>query len=146
ELKDIKILTQRKESVQPVDSLLDMPIATPRDEIVDLRAIATLERVTGPDQIRHVDRQRAVTLELTPPPGAPLETVIDQVNGIVAGLRAEGVIPPGVDVSLAGSAGKLADIRNALLGDGTLIGFFSSSLFLAFVVIYLLMVVLFQSW
>ncbi len=146
ELKDIKILTRRGESEQPVDALLDMPIATPRGEIVDLRAIATLERVTGPDQIRHVDRQRAVTLELTPPPGAPLETVIEQVNGIIAELRASGVIPAGVDVSLAGSAGKLADIRNALLGDGTAAGFFTSSLFLAFVVIYLLMVVLFQSW
>ena len=61
-------------------------------------------------------------------------------------MKAQGAIPPGVDVSLAGSAGKLADIKNSLLGDGTLAGTFGSSLFLAFVIIYLLMVVLFQSW
>ena len=146
ELKDIKILTERGDASQPLDVLLDLPIATPSGDIVDLRSIATLDRVRGPDQIRHVDRQRSVTLELTPPPGVPLETVIDDVNALVAGMREQGAIPAGVDVSLAGSAGKLADIRNALLGDGTLAGFFSSSLFLAFIVIYLLMVVLFQSW
>ena len=146
ELKDIKILTERKPDAPPLDSLLDLPIATPGGNIVDLRSIATLSRVKGPDQIRHVDRQRSVTLELTPPPGIPLETVIDQVNGLISGMRAQGAIPAGVDVSLAGSAGKLADIRNALLGDGTLFGTLTSSLFLAFMVIYLLMVVLFQSW
>jgi len=146
ELKDIKILTKRSEGQQPLDKLLDLPIAAPGGEIVDLRSIATLQRVRGPDQIRHVDRQRSVTLELTPPPGAPLETVIDQVNGIVAGMKEQGAIPPGVDVTLAGSAGKLAEIKNSLLGDGSLAGTLGSSLFLAGVVIYLLMVVLFQSW
>jgi HAE1 family hydrophobic/amphiphilic exporter-1 len=146
ELKDIKILTRGEDGQQPLDKLLDLPVATPIGAIVDLRSIAQLERVRGPDQIRHVDRQRAVTLELTPPPGAPLETVISQVEGIVAGMKSQGVIPPGVDVSLAGSAGKLAEIKTSLLGDGTLAGTFGSSLFLAFVVIYLLMVVLFQSW
>jgi HAE1 family hydrophobic/amphiphilic exporter-1 len=146
ELKDIKILTERKQDSQPLDSLLDLPIATPTGSVVDLRSIAKLSRVSGPDQIRHVDRQRSVTLELTPPPGIPLETVIEQVNQLLTGMQAQGAIPAGVDVSLAGSAGKLADIRDALLGDGSLAGTLSSSLFLAFIVIYLLMVILFQSW
>lgn len=146
ELKDIKILTKGTDNQSPLDKLLDLPVATPTGDIVDLRSIARLERVRGPDQIRHVDRQRAVTLELTPAPGEPLETVISRVEGMIEGMKAEGAIPPGVDVSLAGSAGKLADIKASLLGDGTLAGTFGSSLFLAFVIIYLLMVVLFQSW
>jgi HAE1 family hydrophobic/amphiphilic exporter-1 len=75
-----------------------------------------------------------------------LETVISEVNGLIEGMKEQGAIPPGVDVSLSGSAGKLAEIKNSLLGDGTLIGTVASSLFLAFVVIYLLMVILFQSW
>jgi HAE1 family hydrophobic/amphiphilic exporter-1 len=146
ELKDIKILTARDDGKQPLDKLLDLPLATPDGDIVDLRSVARVERVQGPDRIRHVDRQRAVTLELEPPPGEPLETVIDQVNGVVDELRAQGAIPPGVDVGLSGSAGKLAEIRNSLLGDGTLAGTVASSLFMAFLVIYLLMVILFQSW
>jgi len=146
ELKDIKILTRREADEQPLDKLLDLPLATPNGDIVDLRSVANLERVRGPNQIRHVDRQRAVTLELEPPAGAPLETIIDQVEGIVGEMRDQGAIPAGVDVSLSGSAGKLAQIRDSLLGDGTLAGTLGSSLFLAFIVIYLLMVVLFQSW
>ncbi len=146
ELKDIKILTKREDGEQPLDKLLDLPVATPTGAIVDLRSIAKLERVRGPDQIRHVDRQRAVTLELTPPPGQPLETVIDQVNGMIAGMREQGVIPPGVDVSLAGSAGKLSEIMESLLGDGSIAGALGSSLIMAVIIIYLLLVVLFQSW
>lgn len=146
ELKDIKILTRRDSGEEPLDKLMDLQLASPTGAVVDLRSVARLERVRGPDQIRHVDRQRAVTLELTPPPGQPLETVIDQVNGIIAQARSSGAVPPGIDVGLAGSAGKLAEIKESLLGDGSLKGTVGSSLFLAFVVIYLLMVVLFQSW
>jgi HAE1 family hydrophobic/amphiphilic exporter-1 len=146
ELKDIKILTRRRPGEKPIDKLLDLPLATPSGDSVDLRSVARLERVRGPDQIRHVDRQRAVTLELSPPPGRPLESVINEVESVVATMRGDGSIPPGVDVGLAGSAGKLAEITDVLLGDGTFVGTIGSSLFLAFTVIYLLMVVLFQSW
>ncbi|NNM29919.1 MAG: efflux RND transporter permease subunit, partial [Akkermansiaceae bacterium] len=146
ELKDIKILTRLDGDAEPLDKLLDLPIATPSGAVVDLRAVAKVERGRGPDQIRHVDRERAVTLELTPPPGQPLETAIGQVEGIVAGMRSSGAIPPGVEVRFAGSAGKLAEIKESLLGDGTLKGTLGSSLFMAFIIIYLLMVVLFQSW
>ena len=146
ELKDIKILTRLNGNQEPLDKLLDLPIAAPTGAIVDLRSVARLERVRGPDQIRHVDRQRAVTLELTPPPGQPLETAIAEVEAVVERLKSQGAIPPEVSVTLSGSAGKLAEIKESLLGDGTLAGTIGSSLFLAFVVIYLLMVVLFQSW
>ncbi len=47
---------------------------------------------------------------------------------------------------LAGSAGQLSQIRQALMGDGSIIGTLGSSLFLALAIVYLLMVVLFQSW
>jgi HAE1 family hydrophobic/amphiphilic exporter-1 len=98
------------------------------------------------DSIKHVDRQRAVTLQLTPPKGMALGTAIEQIDAATAGLRAAGAIPPGVAVTLSGSAGHLAEIEAALLGDGTILGTLQSSLFLALLVVYLLMVVLFQSW
>jgi HAE1 family hydrophobic/amphiphilic exporter-1 len=75
-----------------------------------------------------------------------LETAIDEVNALVDGLREQGAIAPGIDVRMAGSAGKLNEIKTALLGDGTLLGTFMSSMFLAFLVVYLVLVVLFQSW
>jgi HAE1 family hydrophobic/amphiphilic exporter-1 len=146
ELRDMKVISKHAFDTNPIDGILNAPIATPTGHIIDLRTVASVERVLGPDEIRHVDRSRAVTLQFTPPPGQPLETAIDEVNALVDGLREQGAIAPGIDVRMAGSAGKLNEIKTALLGDGTLLGTFMSSMFLAFLVVYLVLVVLFQSW
>lgn len=146
ELKDLKIINQDALGAHPTDSLVNTPIAAPNGEVLDVRSIATVERVREPDQIKHIDRQRAVTLQFTPPPGLPLQEAVDAVNRFVADLRAAGAIKPGVEVQLAGSAGQLAELKQALIGDGTIVGTLGSSLFLAFLIVYLLMVVLFQSW
>jgi HAE1 family hydrophobic/amphiphilic exporter-1 len=147
ELKDIKIISQTAiESDNPLDALLQVPLATPTGHTVDLENIATVERLQDADKIKHVNRQRAVTLQFTPPDGLVMEDAINAINGMVAELREQGEISPLVEVQLAGSAGKLNDIKQALMGDGSFLGTISSSLFLAMVVVYLVMVVLFQNW
>lgn len=146
ELKDIKIISQNALSEIPLESLMQTPLATPQGNVVDLQNVATVERLRVPDQIKHVDRQRAVTLEFTAPAGMPMEEAIASLNTMVSELRGVGAIPAAVDVNLAGSAGKLAEIKQALLGDGSFSGMLSSSLFLAFAVVFLVMVILFQNW
>jgi HAE1 family hydrophobic/amphiphilic exporter-1 len=146
ELKDLKILTPAALNNRPIDALLQSPLATPDGRIVDLQSLVSLQRLREPDQIKHADRQRAVTLQVTPPPGMPLEDAISGIQTAVAGLKTQGVISPDVEVNLAGSAGKLSEIKTALLGDGSAIGLITSSLFLALLGVYLLMVILFQSW
>ena len=146
ELKDIKILSRYSRGSEALEQLLEAPVATPGGAVVDFGSVAELQRVQGPEEIRHVDRLRAVTIELTPPAGMPLEEAIAQVNETVNGLRAGQVIPETVSVQLSGSAGKLNEIKTILLGDGSFMGTVSSTLFLAFLVIYLLLVILFQSW
>jgi hydrophobic/amphiphilic exporter-1 (mainly G- bacteria), HAE1 family len=146
ELKDLKVINRDALAPNATDALLNTPLATPDGAVVDLESLATVERVRAVDQIKRVDRQRAVTLQFTPPAGLPLQEAVDKVNAMVAKLRDGGGIPSGVDVKLAGSAGQLAQLKTILLGDGTLVGTLSSSLFLALLIVYLLMVVLFQSW
>jgi len=146
ELKDIKIVSPESFGDRPIEHLRRTVIASPDGSVMDLANVASIERVSVPDSIKHVNRQRGVTLQFTPPVGTPLQEAIDEVQGLVAELRASQEIPSGVEVGLAGSAGKLSDIKRALLGDGSLVGTITSSLFLAFFVVYLLMVVLFQSW
>jgi len=146
ELKDMKILSRYSREDGALERLMDAPVATPGGAVVDFESLATLKRVRGPDEIRHVDRLRAVTIELTPPAGMPLEKAIERVEGTVDRLREEGAIAPTVGSDLSGSAGKLEEIRTILLGDGSVLGTVSSTLFLAFLVIYLLLVILFQSW
>lgn len=146
ELKDLKIINQDALLPDATEALLNAPLATPDGAVVDLESLATVERVRAVDQIKRVDRQRAVTLQFTPPAGLPLQEAVDKVNAMVAKLREGGAIPSNVDVKLAGSAGQLAQLKTILLGDGTLVGTLGSSLFLALLIVYLLMVVLFQSW
>ena len=146
ELKDLKIINAEALGSLPLEGMRNAPVATNRDGVVDLQSLATVERVRVQDQIRHVDRQRAVTLELTPPEDIPLAVVLEQLQTMVENLRQTDAIPPTVDVRYAGSAGALAEIKTAFIGDGTWIGTLSSSLFLSFLIVYLLMVVLFQSW
>ena len=146
ELKDIKIISQHALNDRPIEALLEMPLATPINQVVDLENIATIERVQDADQIKHVDRQRAVTLQFTPPTGMPMSDSIQIIKELVKTLRDQGKISQSVAVELAGSAGKLTDIKQALMGNGSLFSLLSSSLFLAIVVVYLVMVVLFQNW
>jgi len=126
-------------------TLPDTPIATPIGRAVQLGALATVERGTAPSQINHVDRQRAVSLQVTPPTMA-LDEAIVVIEKTLADARASGAIPESVRTDVAGSASKLASIQETLLGDGSVGGLVTSSMFLALLVCYLVMVVLFQSF
>jgi len=146
ELKDLKIISPAALEPHPIEAMLNAPLATPDGSTVDLESLADVSYIREPARVKHVARQRAVTLQFTPPAELPLETAVNRVTEIVSDLRRAGAIPSSVAVNQAGTAGNLAAIRTALLGDGSIAGALTSSLFLALFVVYLLMVVLFQSW
>lgn len=143
---DLQLISTRALEQGSLADLGDQPLATPAGRVVPLSNLAALLRIDAPPQINRSARQRAVTLQFTPPTGLPLEEAIAQVEQLLGERRADGTIPLSVDTSYTGSASKLAAVQNAMLGDGTLFGTLSSSLFLAVLVVYLLMCVLFQSF
>jgi len=136
----------RSGASRDLGQLPDTPVATPMGRTVQLSALARLERGTAPTQINHVDRQRSVSLQVTPPPTMALDEAIRKIDATLKDAREQGAIPAGVRTGVAGSASKLASIQRTLLGDGTVIGLLASSMFLALLVCYLVMVVLFQSF
>ncbi|MFW5653380.1 MAG: efflux RND transporter permease subunit, partial [Planctomycetota bacterium] len=146
EIKDLRVIAKGAAQAPSLIGLIDKPIATPDGAVVTVGSVARLIETAEVDQIKRVQRQRAVTLEFTPPAGMPLDAAINAVNTTIVDLREAGAIAPGVNARLAGSAGKLANIKNALLGDGSVLGTLQSSMFLALLIVYLLMCVLFQSW
>src|SRR5690606_23587385 len=97
EPKDLKIVSPRSIGVDPIAALLRAPLATPGGRIVDLESVSSVERIAVPDQIKHVNRQRGVTLELSPPPGTPLQSAITRVEALIEALRADGTLPQGVE-------------------------------------------------
>ncbi len=143
---DLKLIDAGSVNRTSLAGIGDLPIATPSGHVVPLSSLAQIRRVQSPVQINRVDRKRAVSLELETPRGMPLEQAMAAVNDIVASERQAGTIKPTIETGFTGSASKLREVRRALLGDGTLMGLLGSSLFLALLVVYLLMCVLFQSF
>jgi hydrophobic/amphiphilic exporter-1 (mainly G- bacteria), HAE1 family len=114
-----------------------LPIATPIGELVPLEALATVELNSGAEQINHRERDRAITVEVSPPTEMPLESAMQLIRSEIVGPMLEsGQFEGGYRVNLAGTADKLQDTWNAL----------SFNIFLALLITYLLMVALFESW
>ncbi|HEY3391333.1 MAG TPA: efflux RND transporter permease subunit [Lacipirellulaceae bacterium] len=121
-------------NTQDVEAL---SIATPLGQLVPLSALANVELSSGPEQINHRERVRAITIQLSPPAEVPLELAMSRIeNDIVAPLRDAGRLTGGYQINLAGTADKLRDTWDAL----------RFNVILALVITYLLMAALFESW
>ncbi len=142
---DLKVISKYSINQSTTSGLADLPIATPSGHLVPLDTVASIQRVTRPQQISRVGRQRVVTLEVTAS-DQPLEEVISEIDAMLASMREEGLLPPSIETSFSGSASKLRSVQVALLGDGSFVGTLGSSLILSLIVVYLLMCVLFQSF
>ncbi len=115
----------------------ELPIATPNGGIVTLDSVAELVEVNGPVQINHRERERAITLRITPAETMALEEAMDIVeNGILVPMRADGRLGGLYQVNLSGTADKLSQTANTL----------KWNLVLAIVITYLLMAALFESF
>jgi HAE1 family hydrophobic/amphiphilic exporter-1 len=117
--------------------LAALPVATPIGQLVPLAALADIELSSGPEQINHRERQRAISIEVSPPPEMALEDALALINSeIVEPLRTSGALQSGYMINLSGTADKLRETWMALRWN----------VVLALLITYLLMAALFESW
>ena len=117
--------------------IANLVIATPSGRGVTVGDVARVVTTSGPQQINRIERQRAVTIRVTPPPDLPLETAMGLLEtNVLSPMRADGSLGGPYAVNLSGSADKLSQTRDSLLGNFVL----------AIVVTYLLMAALFESF
>ncbi|MCA9103680.1 MAG: efflux RND transporter permease subunit, partial [Planctomycetales bacterium] len=122
------------DNTQDIEAL---PIATPLGQLVPLGALANVELASGPEQVNHRERVRAITIQVSPPPEIALESAMATIqNEIVGPLIESGQLEGGYQINLAGTADKLRDTWNAL----------RFNVVLALLITYLLMAALFESW
>ncbi|MEQ8849479.1 efflux RND transporter permease subunit [Botrimarina sp.] len=113
------------------------PIATPLGQLVPLSALAEVSLASGPEQINHRERVRAITIEVSPPPEVALEDAMNTIRDeVVPAMRATGMLGGPYSVALAGTADKLRETWDAL----------RFNVLLALLITYLLMAALFESW
>lgn len=104
---------------------------------VRLDALADVTLGAGPEQINHRERERAISIEVSPPPELSLEEAIETLQTkIIAPLVEQGQLTAEYKVNLSGTADKLNETWGQL----------KWNLLLAVLITYLLMAALFESW
>lgn len=123
--------------MQRSQDLSSLPIATPSGQLIPLSALATITPSSGPEQINHRERQRAITIEVSPSAEMPLELALEQINReIIEPLRTSGQLDGGYRIGVSGTADKLRQTWLSLRWN----------VMLALLITYLLMAALFESW
>jgi len=132
---DLIVNSGHTDKITP-ETLLDSEITNAYGELVQLRDLANLEYGQGMTQIDHLERNRNIRLQVTPPDNVPLQTAMELVSeDLVPKLQKQGGLK-GVSISTGGNADKLTETRLAL----------QWNFVLAIVITYLLMSALFGSY
>jgi len=132
---DLVVKTAESDILTP-EQLYNAPLATPQGKIVPVFNLASMEQTTGMDQIRHLERKRTVTLQVTPPSEMPLQVAMETIQGdILPPLRSAGLLD-GLEVRLGGAADKLVETAKVL----------QWNFVLAAVIAYLLMASMFSNF
>jgi len=136
--KKIDLILKAAESdIRTPEDLYNSALATPGGKIVPVSSFASLERTTGISEIRHLERKRTFTLQVTPPFSIVLEEAMDIINNkVIPAVSSMGMIKKGIDVSMSGVADKLKETRQVL----------QWNFVLAAVIAYLLMAALFGNF
>jgi HAE1 family hydrophobic/amphiphilic exporter-1 len=133
---DLMIMGSRDYAARTQD-LEGLPLATPSGALVPLESLAKVRISSGPEQVNHRERQRAITIQVTPPPDVPLESAIEMIDrDILLPLRESGRLGIDYTITMSGTADKLLQTWLS----------FRWVMVLALLVTYLLMAALFESW
>ncbi len=130
------ILRGPKNNFTKTQDVESIPVVTGRGDIVTAASLANVEVTAGPVEIRHKERFRSITLQVRPSRDLPLEQAMEILQTEVIGKLEEEGVPQGIRLQLSGTADKLTEASNVLVKD----------LLLAIIIVYLVMVVLFESF
>src|SRR3990172_830909 len=130
------VLKTSEEDITTPEELYGSLAVTPGGAVVPVSSLSSLVRTTGITEIRHLERQRTITLQVPPPIHIPLEKLMEDISDkFVPSLREKGILE-GVEIRLSGAADKLTETREAL----------QWNFLLAVFITYLLMAALFGNF
>lgn len=131
------VLKASDSNINTPEDLYKAVITTPAGKSVPVSSLSTLKRTTGISEIRHLERKRTFTLQVTPPFNIPLEEAMDIISErVIPAVTEMGVLKQGINISMSGVADKLKETRKLL----------QWNFLLAAVIAYLLMASLFGNF
>ena len=132
---DLVLKASEREIATP-EELYQSLIATPGGKVVPVSSLSGLVRTQGLTEVRHLERRRTITLQVTPPFTIPLQESMETIEQkIIPSLRNQGMLQ-GIDVRQSGVADKLTETRKAL----------QWNFVLAAVITFLIMAALFENF
>jgi HAE1 family hydrophobic/amphiphilic exporter-1 len=118
------------------EDILNSTIANSFGDLIRIGDVADIVYGEGMPQINHLERDRTITLQVTPPLDLALQTALEKIeNEIIPDLERQGRLK-NVRVAVGGNADKLVETRQAL----------QWNLLLALIITYLLMAALFENF
>ena len=135
--KEVDISLKGEDDWFRTQDIGQLPMYTSTGQTVPLHSVADIVVTSGPVQINHIERSRAITIQIVPPETTPLETALETIQTrIIEPLRASGELAPPYDLHLSGTADDLAKTQVAL----------QWNFLLALLITYLLMASLYESF
>ena len=133
---DLKVIGE--DTIEQRTHLIEQPpIATPSGQLVTVGSVAEVSVQNGPAQIAHRERQRSITIAITPTEETPLEEAMEKIQAEILGpMEAQGQLGGIYQARMSGSADKLTQTRKSL----------QWNFILAIVITYLLMSALFENF
>lgn len=123
-------------AITQTQGIENIPVVTPSGKILPISSLANIVMTSGPTEIRHIERDRTITLQIKPIDAIPLEAAIDMIEeNVIMPLEQNG-LPTGVNLNLSGTADELTNTWNAMV----------INLLVAICMVYLLMAILFESF
>jgi HAE1 family hydrophobic/amphiphilic exporter-1 len=94
------IIKSTDTGIETPEDLYQSLLSTPKGQMVSVSSLATLEHTSGMTQIRHLERKRTITLQITPPNDMPLQEALEIIDQeIIPAVEAEGLFK-GLEVSI----------------------------------------------
>lgn len=136
-IKQIDILVKGADSIYKApEDVLNSTIVNSFGDLIRVGDVSGLVYGQGMPQINHLERDRTITLQVTPPKDLPLQEAMDIIKNDVISSLANGGMLEGIKVNVGGNADKLDETREAL----------QWNLLLALLITYLLMAALFENF
>ena len=130
------VMKARQEGIRTPEELYRTMISTPHGKVIPVSSVSALEKTSGITEIRHLERNRTITLQVTPPFSMPIEEAMEIINSkVIPVVKNQGMMQ-GVNIRLSGVADKLTETRKAL----------QWNLILAALITYLLMAALYENF
>ena len=123
-------------SINFTQGIENIPIVTTNGKIIPVSSLSDIVYTTGPTEIRHIEGERAVTLQIKPADNIPLEEAIETVKTKIINPLKSSNLPSDIRIDLSGTADELTITWKAM----------AVNLLVSIAIVYLLMTILFESF